>query len=154
MTNILDFDPSLLNIDEVSFRGDELFMYDIKYIKILNGLNTLYLVFSNLDGYFRKSGVDKYLFFASTEKNRTMLENYTELFDEIKEQITGDKMFRYGKEFIKIKFRTNDDFPYNKVINIPLCVVIISSIFKENDNYYPQILLHDWFYEYDNPLDM
>ena len=26
MTNIKDFDPSLLNIDEVSFRGDELIM--------------------------------------------------------------------------------------------------------------------------------
>ena len=31
MTNILDFDQSLFNINEVSFRGDELIMYDIKY---------------------------------------------------------------------------------------------------------------------------
>ena len=33
MTNINDFDPGLLNIDEVSFKSDELIMYDIKYIK-------------------------------------------------------------------------------------------------------------------------
>ena len=52
MTNINDFDPSLLNIDEVSFRGDELIMYDIMYIKNLNRLSTLYLVFNNLHGYF------------------------------------------------------------------------------------------------------
>ena len=64
MTNINDFDPSLLNIDEVSFRGDELITYDIKYIKNLNRLNTLYLVFNNLDRCFKKSGEDKYLFFA------------------------------------------------------------------------------------------
>ena len=32
MTNINDFDPNLLNIDEVSFKSDELIMYDIKYI--------------------------------------------------------------------------------------------------------------------------
>ena len=32
MTNINDFDPNLLNIDEVSFKSDELIIYDIKYI--------------------------------------------------------------------------------------------------------------------------
>ena len=30
MTNINDFDPSLLNIDEILFQSDELIMYDIK----------------------------------------------------------------------------------------------------------------------------
>ena len=119
MANIDNFDPSLLNIDEVPFRGDELIMYDIKYIKNLNRLNTLYLVFNNLDGYFKKSGEDKYLFCASTGKNRIMLVNYAELFDEIKEKIeliTGDKIFRYGKDFMKKKIKTNDDLPYNNMM--------------------------------------
>ena len=44
MTNINDFDPSLLNIDEVLFESNKLIMYDIKYVKNLNSLNTLYLV--------------------------------------------------------------------------------------------------------------
>ena len=68
MTNINDFDPSLLNIDEVSFKSDELIMYDIKYFKNLNSLNSLYLVFNNLDAYIEKSDENKYLIFASTEK--------------------------------------------------------------------------------------
>ena len=50
MNNILDFDPSLLNIDEVSFKNDKLIMYDIKYITNLNRLNALYFLFNNLDG--------------------------------------------------------------------------------------------------------
>ena len=54
MTNINDFDPSLLNIDKISFKSDELIMYGIKYIKNLNSLNTLYLVFNNLDAYIEK----------------------------------------------------------------------------------------------------
>ena len=49
MTNINNLDLSLLNIDEVSFKNDELVMYDINYIKNLNNLNTLDLVFNNLD---------------------------------------------------------------------------------------------------------
>ena len=75
-------------------------MYDIKHIKNLNRLNTLYLVFNNLDAYFKKT--------------KMMLKFYTELWDEIKEQIqliTGDKMFRYGKDFKKTKFKTNNDLP-------------------------------------------
>ena len=57
MTNINDIDLSLLNIDKISFKNDELIMYDIKYIKELNSLNTLYLVFNNLDAYIEKKVV-------------------------------------------------------------------------------------------------
>ena len=87
MKNINDFDPSLLNVDVISFKSDELIMYDIKHIKNLNSLNTLYLVFNNLDAYIEESGGNRYLIFASTEKNEIMLKNYIELWDEIKEQI-------------------------------------------------------------------
>ena len=70
MTNINYFDPNLLNIDEVLFESDELIMYDIKHIKNLNSLNSLYLVFNNLDACIEKSGQKKYLICASTEKKR------------------------------------------------------------------------------------
>ena len=63
-----------------------------------------------------------------------MLESYTELWNEIKKQIeliTGDKVTDYIKDFIKKRFRTNDNLPLNKIINIPVCVVIVSSIFME-----------------------
>ena len=48
-TNIKDFDPSLLNIDRVSFESNKFIIYDIKYIKYLNISNYLYLAFNNLD---------------------------------------------------------------------------------------------------------
>ena len=89
-----------------------------------------------------------------------MLGIYKELWDEVKEQIeliTDDKVTKYSKDFMKIRFKVNNDLPLNKVINIPVCVVIVSSIFKEDGKYYPQVLLHDCFYEYEediDPLDM
>ena len=122
MTNISDFDPSLLNIDPVLFESDKLSMYDIKYIKGLNSSNSFYLVLSNLDAYIEKSGENRYLIFASTDKNKIVLENYTELWDEIKGQIeliNGDEVIKYSKDFIKIRFKTNDDLPLSKIINIP-----------------------------------
>ena len=85
-----------------------------------------------------------------------MLENYTEIFDQIEEQIesiTGDEI-KYSKDILKVKFKTNDDLPFGEVINIPVCVIVISSIFQENNEYYPQISLYDCFYECTDPLDM
>ena len=146
MSNINDFDASLLNIDKVLFKSIELGMYDIKYIKNLNSLNTLYLVLNNLDPYIEKSGENRYLIFASTEKNKVMLKNYTKLWDEIKEQIeliTGDKVTKFRTDVMKIRFKTTDDLPLSKIINIPVCVVIVSSIFKEDNAYHPQVLLYD-----------
>ena len=50
---------------------------------------------------------------------------------------------------MKIKFKTNDDFPLNKIINIPVCVVVLSSILKKDGKYNSQILLHDCFFDYE-----
>ena len=60
------------------------------------------------------------MIFASTEKNKIMLGIYKELWDEIKEQIeiiTGNKVIKYSKDFMKIRFKTNDDLALNKIIN-------------------------------------
>ena len=117
------FDPNLLNIDEASFKSDELVMYDIKYIKNWSSLNYLYLVFNNLDAYIEKSAENKFLIFSSTEKNKMMLKNYAEVWDEIKEQTElkcDDNVNRYGKYFMKIEFKTNYDLPLNKIILLHL----------------------------------
>ena len=86
-----------------------------------------------------------------------MLKNYIELWDEIKEQIeliTGDRVIEYSKDLMKIRFKTNDDLPLNKIIHIPVCVVIMSSIFKEDNEYHPQVLLHDFFYECEENINL
>ena len=135
MDNINDFDPSLLNIHQVVFENDALITYDIEYIKNLNSLINLYLVFNNLDAYIENSGENRYLVFASTEKDKIMLGIYKELWDEIKKQIEliiGDEVTKYRKGFMKIRFKTNDELPLNKIINVPVCVAIVSNVFKED----------------------
>ena len=37
--------------------------------------NSLYLIFNNVDGYIEESNGDKYLVFASTDKNKEVLKN-------------------------------------------------------------------------------
>ena len=43
MANIRDFDLSLVNIDQISFKSNDSIIYEIKYIKNLNGSNSLFL---------------------------------------------------------------------------------------------------------------
>ena len=57
-------------------------------------------------------------------------------------------MTKYSKDFTKIRFKTNDDLPLNIIINILVCVVIVTSVFIEDGEYYPQVLLHDCFHWY------
>ena len=107
MTNIKNFDPSLFNIEQVSFENNDSVIYEIEYFKNLDSENSLYLDFNNLDVYIEKSSENKYLIFASTDKNGKSLEHYTELWNEIKEQnelIIGNKAIRYEKDITKIKF--------------------------------------------------
>ena len=46
MTNIGDFDPSLLNADSIEFKSNKSIIYEIKYIKNLNSSDSLYFVFN------------------------------------------------------------------------------------------------------------
>ena len=72
---------------------------------------------------------------ASTDKNKRALENYSELWDELKEQIeliSSNKVIKCGKDFMRIKFESNDDLPLAKILSIPVCIIIIKSVFEEN----------------------
>ena len=86
MININDFDPGLLHADRTAV-DYEFIVYDVKRVKSLNKIDSLYVVFNDLDVIFRKSGKDKYLIISSTEKTKVMLENYTEVSYGIADQI-------------------------------------------------------------------
>ena len=70
--------------------------------------------------------------FASTDKNKEASENYTELWDEIKDQIkliSGNRPIEYKKDFMKIKFESDDNLLLGKILNIPVCIIIVKSVF-------------------------
>ena len=51
---------------------------------------------------------------------------------------------------MKIKFKSNDELPLGKILNIPVCIIIVTSVFKEDGKYYSKVLLHECLYEYEN----
>ena len=52
-----------------------------------------------------------------------------------------------GSDFMRFRFRTDDNLVYNKKINIPVSVISLSGIVKKCDIYYPQFKLQECFYE-------
>ena len=50
---------------------------------------------------------------------------------------------------MKIRFKSDDDLPLGKILSIPVCVIVVGSVFQEDNNYYPQIYLHECLYEYE-----
>ena len=74
------------------------------------------------------------MIFALTDKNKEALENYTELWNEIRDQIeliSGNKPIEYRKNFMKISFESDDDLPLGKILHIPVCAIIVRSV-KQN----------------------
>ena len=68
--------------------------------------------------------------------------------DEIKNKIvTVNKSLEYCKDFMKIKFDSDDNLPLNKTLKLHDMIIVIRSIFEENGKFYPQIYLYQCLYE-------
>ena len=50
-----------------------------------------------------------------------------------------NKLVEYAKDFMKIKFESNDNLPLNKILKLHILTVIIRSAFEEDGKYYPQV---------------
>ena len=89
---------------------------------------------------------NKYL---TIEKYDDVLKKYDQVFAGIKYHIKkiDDSEVDYDKNYMKIKFNTDDDIPLNKVLYFPTITVIIRCVFKQNRVYYPKVYLDDCLYQ-------
>ena len=72
-----------------------------------------------------------------------------DIFASIKNKIvekTWDAL-EYDKDYMKIKFESNNIFPSDKDVNICIATIIIRAIFAKDGKYYPQLLLDDGLYK-------
>ena len=78
-----------------------------------------------------------------------VLKNYTKLQDGIKNSIekVNNKFGEYGKDFVKIKFNSDDNLLLNKTLTLHNMTVIIRYVFEEDGKYYPQVFLDECLYE-------
>ena len=53
----------------------------------------------------------------------------------------------YEKNYMKIKFKFDDDLPLNKPLKFHAMAIIIRSVFEEDGKLYPQVFLDEALYE-------
>ena len=149
MINIKNFDSKLLKISKNSNKNTDIYyigyitMKSISDYESIHSKNPLYFIVGKVDGYIEESDGNKYLVFASTDKSKEVLEKYTELWDGIKIknliEMANDKSGEYGKDFMKIKFDSDDNLPLNKTLKFYNLTIIVTSAFQEGNKYYRQL---------------
>ena len=92
----------------------------------------------------------RYLNIALADSNNDVLIKYAKVWNGIKDQIkkiNNGSVGEYAKEYMKIKFDSDDNLRLNKIIQFRLLTIIIRNIFEKDGKYYPQIFLDDCLYE-------
>ena len=154
MTDIKNFDPNLLKIDKRSYKSIDIYyvgyvtVKDSDYLEI-NSVNPLYLIINEVDGYFEEINGNKYLTLVFIDKNKQLLIKYIKLRDGTKNSIEkiNNKSGEYGKDFMKIKFNSDDSLPLNKTLKLHNMTIIVRSVSEEDDEYYPQVFSDKCLYE-------
>ena len=139
----------MLKIDKKSYKN--IGIYNIGYITIktfddcenIYSVNPLYLLINHANGYIEEKGVNKYLVFDSTDENKELLKKYNDVFNGIRnkiKKISGDEC-DYEKDYMKIKFNSDDDLPLNKPLKLHLITIVIRSFFEEDGKLYLKVFL-------------
>ena len=86
--------------------------------------------------------------FDFTDENKELLKKYNDVFNGIRnkiQKISGDEC-DYEKDYMKIKFNSNDDdLPLNKQLKFHNMIITIRSVFEEDGKLYPQVFLDNTF---------
>ena len=111
----------------------------------------MYLIINQASRYIEEKNGNKYLIFDdSVNENKELLKKYADVWDEIKNEIktiNGGKENDYGKDYMKIKFNSDNDSPLNKPLKFHAMTIIIWSDFEEGGKLYLQIYLDECLHE-------
>ena len=78
------------------------------------------------------------------------IKKYADVWDEIKHKIkalNGGAENDCEKDYMKIKFNSDDDLPLHKPLKFHLMTIIFRSVFEKDGKLYPQSVLDDTLYE-------
>ena len=124
------------NFDAKNFKLDKKSVMDINIYYIgyvtkksehnINSVNLLYLFISELEGFIDEKNGNKYLNITLTDSSNDVLIKYAEVWNGIKNQIkknNNDSVVEYDKDYMKIKFDSDDKLPLNKVLKFHAVII-------------------------------
>ena len=83
------------------------------------------------------------------DENKELLKNYNDVFNGIRDKIKeiNSDDCDYEKDYMKIKFNSDDTLPLNKPLNFHNMTITIRYVFEVGGKLYPQVFLDDTLYE-------
>ena len=155
ITDLENFKLNLLKIDKKSYKNIGIYIIGYTTIKEndscenINGVNLLYLCITHGNGYIEEINENRHLISNSTDENKELLQQYNDVFNRIMgkiKEVCSDEC-DYEKDYMRIKFSSDDDLPLNKPLKFHLMTITIRSVFEEDGKLYPQVFLDDTLYE-------
>ena len=86
--------------------------------------------------------------FENTYENKELLKRYDDIFNGIMGKIKtiDDDWLEYSKDYMKIRFSSDDNLPLNKPLKFYNMTVTIRYVFSEDNKLYPQVFLDEALY--------
>ena len=153
--NLKNFDARLLEIDKKSHKNTDIYYIGyttkekIDDYESIYSVNPLYLQIDDASGCIEEKNRNKCLISDYVEENKELLKKYNDVWNGIKNKIkeVSSGECDYEKDYMKIKFNSDDDLPLNKLLKFHLMTIIIRCVFSEDGKFYPQLFLDDILYE-------
>ena len=147
LINVINFEASNLKLDKKTWKDIDI--YYIGYVDKkpdwnVNNVNPLYLITNRVYRYVSERNGNKFLTI-----DKSVLKKYDQVFFGIKNHVKkiDDGEVNYSADYDKIKFLSENSLPLNKLIYFTTLAVVIRCVFKQNGVFYPQVYLHDCFYQ-------
>ena len=146
--NLDEFDESKINVHKKDFNYIDIYYLGYEYKKkitecnVIESVNPIYMRIGNINGQFEKGKDDAWYLLIS---DKDVYKKLVDIFKSIKNKITEKAWdaLEYDKDYMKIKFESNNIFPTDKDVNIHLSTIVIRAIFAKDGKYYPQLFLDD-----------
>ena len=129
--NLDEFDESKIKVDKNDFNDIDIYYLCYEHKKkisecnVINSVNPFYLRIVDMKGQFEKGKDDAWYLIISRKDD--VYEKLMGIFESIKKKITAE----YDKDYMKMKFESNNIFPIDKDVNIRLDTIVIRAIFVQ-----------------------
>ena len=151
--NLDEFDESKIKVYKKDFNDIDIYYLGYEHKKkisecnVINSVNPFYLRIVDIKDQFQKGTNDVWYLVISDKDD--VYEKLADIFESIKNIITKKTWdaLEYDKDYMKIKFESNNIFPTDKDVNIHIATIVIRAIFAKDGKYYPQLLLDDSLYK-------
>ena len=114
---------------------------------VIRSVNPLYLRIVDIKGQFEK-GKDDAWYLVISDKDH-VYKRLADILKSIKNKITEKTWdaLEYDKDYMKIKFESNNIFPTDNDVNINLSTIVSRAVFAKDGKYYPQLFLDGGLYK-------